>query len=86
MTPNGVEPENARSSQPKQLRVIITPWRSGHCTVDLVVRTHSGGDHWDRRSGHLDLDVSPADLAGATARAVIATLAEHLVPPSVDEE
>lgn len=59
----------------KQLRIIVSPWRSGHTTVDLVVRRTVGGDHWDRRTGHLDLAVDPAALTGLSARVVLAVLA-----------
>lgn len=59
----------------KQCRVIITPWASGHCTVDIVSRCWSGAEHWDRRTGHLDLDIDPRDLSGASARDILRLLA-----------
>lgn len=58
----------------KQLRIIVSPWASGHTTVDLVVRRSRGADHWDRRTGHLDLAVTPTDLAGLSAVAILGVL------------
>lgn len=60
----------------RQCRVVITPWASGHVTVDLISRCWSGADHWDRRTGHLDLDIDPGDLSGLTCRDIIRLLAD----------
>lgn len=59
----------------RQIRIIVTPWASGHVTVDVVARRVCGGDHIDRRTGHLDLGVDPRELAGCTARDILRLLA-----------
>ncbi len=58
-----------------QLRVVVTPWRSGHVTVDVIRRGRSRADHWDRRTGHLDLDVDPLILGGLSTRELLNLLA-----------
>lgn len=70
---SGAAPRSVRGL--RQCRIIVTPWASGHCTVDVIARVWDGTDHWDRRSGHLDLDVSGSALAGLSARELLALLA-----------
>lgn len=79
-----LSPAIAEAHPLRQLHVIVTPWPSGHCTVDLIVRAYSGASHWNRRSGHLDLDVHPSELSGLTAAAVLRLLADGLDVPKVD--
>lgn len=70
------EIERSRATRVRQCHVIITPWASGHVTVDLVARDWRGAEHWDRRTGHLDLQLDPGLLSGITARDVLRLLAD----------
>lgn len=55
-------------------KIIVTPWATGHTTVDTIVSRHRGGDHWNRRTGHLDLALTRGDLAGLSATDILGTL------------
>lgn len=63
-------------SEVHQLRLIITPWGSGHTTVDVVVRGYYGPPVWRRNVGHLDLAVYPEELRGLNTRDILKLLAE----------
>lgn len=68
--------DRSRPSPVRQLRVIITPWASGLVTVDLISRRVLGGDHWDRRTGHIELRCAAGDLDGLSAVEILRLLAD----------